>query len=151
MIKDNVLVIDCFRKIFTDKSTISQAVIDGKSICYFLEDKDRGLTSDMSADQIKELKVYGETAIPYGVYEIQITYSPRFKKELPVLINVPGYEGIRIHTGNKADDSHGCLLPCMTISLDYGAQSTIAYNKVFGIIKEALNAGKKVFINIQKV
>lgn len=150
MIKDNVLVIDCFRKIFTEQSTISQAVIDGKSICYFLEDKDRGLTSDMSLDQIKELKVYGETAIPYGVYEIQITYSQKFKKELPVLLNVPGYEGIRIHTGNKSEHSHGCLLPGNVVSLDYVGESTIAFNKLLGIIKEALNAGKKVFINIQK-
>lgn len=58
---------------------------------------------DTLEDAIRKEKIYAETAIPFGKYEVTITYSPRFKKNLPLLLNVPGFEGVRIHSGNNAD------------------------------------------------
>lgn len=71
--------------------------------------------SDVLEDKVRELnkledKVYGKTAIPEGVYQVKLTFSPKFKKILPEILNVPFFSGIRIHSGNTADDSEGCLL-----------------------------------------
>jgi hypothetical protein len=145
-----IIVFDLKRKIFTDKSTIGQVTLEDKPICYVLEDKDRGLDASMGLDEITKLKVYGETCIPYGTYEVVITYSQRFKKDLPLLLNVPGYMGIRIHAGNTPEHSHGCLLPGSSITLDYVSGSMIAFSKWFGLIQDALLSNKKVFIKITK-
>jgi len=80
--------------------TIGELLIDGKHECHTLEDVVR-------ADGVK---VYGETAIPPGVYSVDITYSPRFKRDLPLLIGVQNFIGIRIHPGNTASDTEGCIL-----------------------------------------
>lgn len=58
-----------------------------------------------------EKKIWGESAIPYGIYKVVVTYSPAFKKRLPLLLDVPHFEGIRIHAGNTLKDTAGCLLP----------------------------------------
>lgn len=55
-------------------------------------------------------KVYGQTAIPVGLYKVRLSWSPRFGRILPELLDVPGFVGIRIHGGNRADDTHGCIL-----------------------------------------
>lgn len=136
------------RKVFTEKTTISEVFVDGIRECFFLEDKDRGLIQSMNLEEIKKLKVYGETAIPKGRYEIVISYSERFKKKLPLLLNVPGYEGIRIHTGNYAEHTHGCLLPGKIASKDSVSESTVAFNALFEKIDKALNT-EKVFITIK--
>lgn len=138
------------RDTFTDKSTTGKLYIDGIFQCYVLEDKDRGLNDSMSLNEINDRKVYGETCIPYGKYEIKITMSGRFKRDLPILLNVKGYEGIRIHTGNTDADTHGCLLPCSSVSKDKGIGSTIAFNQLFEKIKSELKSSKRVFINITK-
>lgn len=138
------------RETFTDKSTIGSLFIDGVFECFILEDKDRGLDSKMTLTQINNLKVYGETAIAYGKYEVIVTMSNRFKKELPLLLDTIGYTGIRIHVGNTDLDSHGCLLPCTSKSKDRGIGSTLAFNKLFEKIKSAKKAGQKIFITITK-
>lgn len=99
------------RKYFNEHSTVGELYIDGKFFCHILEDQDRGLDSGMSLEQLKSMKVKGQTAIPTGCYEIKITYSPRFKVNMPLLLDVPAYSGIRMHVGNDDGDTEGCLLP----------------------------------------
>lgn len=100
-------------------------------------------------DQERDQKIYGETAIPMGKYEVVINYSTRFKKDLPLLLNVPGYTGIRIHSGNKADDTEGCLL----IGNDSNGKdawlgnSRAAMDIFMPLLKNALKRGK-VWITI---
>lgn len=90
--------------------TVGKVIIDGKRFCESMEDKDRGLTQDMSEEEIKRVKVYGETAIPAGVYTVKMTYSQKYKRKMPEVLGVPGFSGIRIHSGNTAKDSLGCIL-----------------------------------------
>lgn len=103
----NILV-DRFYK--GSKYTVGKLYIDNKYICDTMEDKDRGLTQDMPLTEIKKKKVYSQTAIPTGTYKVVVNNSPKFKRNLPRLLNVPGYEGILIHRGNTHVDSAGCIL-----------------------------------------
>ena len=111
------------RKYKLDTYSIGKLYINGRYFCDTCEDKDRNLYSWMPLDEIKRVKVYGETAIPYGTYDVTITYSPKFKKALPSINKVPGYEGIRIHSGNTAKDSLGCIL--------------VGFNKAKGMVLES--------------
>lgn len=90
--------------------TVGRVLVDDERFSESMEDKDRGLTQDMSEEEIKRVKVYGETAIPTGVYTVKMTYSPKYKRMMPEVLNVPGFSGIRIHSGNTAKDSLGCIL-----------------------------------------
>lgn len=136
------------REIFTDESTIGSLTIDGKFECYILEDKDRGINNTLTLEQIMRVKVYGKTCIPYGRYEIDWTMSARFKKMMPILLNVVGWSGIRIHSGNSEVDSLGCLL-CGTRKLSNRiTESTIATNKLYAKIESAKKQGQRIFITI---
>lgn len=91
--------------------TIGRMEINGRYFCDTLEDTDRGLSEEMSEDEIAALKVKGATAIPTGTYRIDMqTRSPRFGRVLPRLVSVKGYAGVLIHSGNKAADTEGCIL-----------------------------------------
>lgn len=90
------------RETFTPKSTIGKLYIGGRFFCYTLEDVDRDKNKDGDLNDAGEQKVYGETAIPKGTYKVTLTMSNRFKVVMPLLSNVAGFEGIRIHTGNYA-------------------------------------------------
>ena len=90
-----------------DCYTMGRLAIDGVAFCDTLEPTDRHLEA---ATMRPEQKVFGQTAIPTGTYPVVLTYSPRFKCTLPLLKNVPHFEGIRIHTGNSATDTAGCIL-----------------------------------------
>lgn len=143
------------REVFTDKSTTGSLFVNNIFECYTMEDKDRGLSQDMPIDQIKAKKVYGQTCIPYGRYKVVVTKSNRFslaaKRDvyLPLLLNVPGYEGIRIHTGNTAIDTHGCLLPGKQRLADKVLFSTDAFKQLNDKINQALKTGE-VWITITK-
>lgn len=91
--------------------TIGRMSLYGEYFCDTLEDTDRGLDATMSVDEILAKKIKAQTAIPTGKYDVILTFSPRFKRVLPLLLSVKGYEGIRIHAGNTAEkDTEGCLL-----------------------------------------
>jgi len=91
--------------------TIGRMEINGRYFCDTLEDTDRGLSKEMSEDEIAVLKVKGATAIPTGTYRIDMqTRSPRFGRVLPRLVSVKGYAGVLIHSGNTAADTEGCIL-----------------------------------------
>ena len=91
------------RYLFTNDYTMGLLFIDGLFFCDTIEDKFRG-------NDLSKTKVYGETCIPYGVYDVKITYSPKYKKNMPQILDVPYFEGIRIHSGNSAKDSNGCVI-----------------------------------------
>lgn len=85
---------------YNDKTTIGRLYINNEFFCYTLEDKVRP----------KGVKVYGETAIPSGKYKVIVSYSPKFKKLLPEILNVPMFSGIRMHGGNSSINSSGCVI-----------------------------------------
>ncbi len=93
-----------------ESSTISTITVDGMAHQFCLEDTDRALSSSMKLASIQKIKVPGKTAIPTGRYLVVINYSTRFKRLLPILLDVPGFAGIRIHPGNRHVDTEGCLL-----------------------------------------
>ena len=138
------------RKYRCSNYCIDKLYINNEYFSDALEDSDRGLTDTMSLEEIKKIKIKGNTCIPYGTYNITITYSPRFKKNLPLLNNVKGFDGIRIHSGNKPQDTEGCLLPGFNKVKGQVIDSRVTTNKLIAQIQQALNKGEKVTITITK-
>jgi hypothetical protein len=103
----------------TDNSTIGELLIDGVWECFTLEDTER------------PVKIKGETAIQKGTYKVIINQSNRFKRLLPLLIDVPNFEGVRIHSGNSNHDTEGCILVGQTRNKNYIGQSRKAFDKLF--------------------
>ncbi len=119
-----------------DNYTIGRLYVDGAPECWVCE------------DTVREpgVKVHGKTAIPYGRYEIYITMSARFKRMLPLLIKVPMFEGIRIHPGNTALDTEGCLLPGRVRLPNGVGESRLAFDALYGKLNTV--AMRKGAINI---
>ena len=119
------------------KYTIGKLYINGEYFCDTIEDTDRGLTQTMTDAQIKSKKVHGQTAIPTGTYKVIISYSNKFKRQMPLLLNVPGFLGIRIHSGNTEKDTEGCLIVGKNKVVGKVIESKDTYNKLFSILCEA--------------
>ena len=133
-----------------DGYTISRLYVNGKLFgCNTLEDTDRELNKEMDLDEIKDKKVYGHTAIQSGSYECVYTYSNRFKKMLPLLLNVKGFEGIRIHSGNSVKDTEGCILVGLNLKKGMVLNSREWTNKLIQTMKTAWDKKEKVTIVIQ--
>jgi hypothetical protein len=98
------------RDLLNDSYTLGKLSIDGKDFCFTVEDKVRDINNDGDLDDKGETKVYGETAIPKGKYKVILSMSNRFKVLMPEILNVKGFEGIRIHAGNTSIDTHGCII-----------------------------------------
>lgn len=121
--------------------------IDGIYQCDVIEDTDRGLTNEISITEIQSKKVYGETAIPKGTYQITLdVVSPKFKDrswatfcegKLPRLLDVPGFEGVLIHTGNEASNSLGCLLVGQKTKDGWVSNSTQTFKDLYYKLKQA--------------
>lgn len=109
----------------TTKSTPGQLYVDGVFECYTLE------------DVVRPNKIYGQTAIPAGTYKVIINMSNRFKRLLPLLLDVPNYEGVRIHPGNTDKDTDGCILPGVTRSVDFVGNSRVAFDALFAKMQKA--------------
>lgn len=121
--------------------------INGIYQCDVIEDTDRGLTNEMSITEIQSKKVYGETAIPKGTYQITLdVVSPKFKDrswatfcegKLPRLLDVPGFEGVLIHVGNEASNSLGCLLVGQKTKDGWVSNSTQTFKDLYYKLKQA--------------
>lgn len=98
------------RRFFAPKYTIGTFFIDNVRYSDTLEDTNRDLNKDGKLSGEGEQKLYGLTAIPYGTYKVQLSYSPKFRRVLPEIIDVPHFVGIRIHAGNFPTDTDGCIL-----------------------------------------
>ena len=142
------MIIDLCRKYRKSGYTIGILSIDGLTICNTLEDTDRGLTDKMSSSEIAAIKLNGKTAIPTGTYKIIMSYSPRFKKEMPLLCAVKGFEGIRIHSGNTAADTEGCILCGRNTEVGKVTDSKFWTGTVYNYIKNGLAEKSGVKIKI---
>ena len=91
--------------------TIGTLFMDGEYLCETVEDKVRDYNKDGDLLDAGETKIFGETAIPYDIYVVDLTMSPKFQRLLPILIDVRHFTYIRIHKGVHAGHSHGCILP----------------------------------------
>lgn len=147
------------RKWKKEAYTIGKMYINGAYVCDTLEDKDRGLTSNMSVAQICGVKVHGETAIPTGRYLVDMkTVSPRFggraqyqfcKGRLPRLCNTVGFQGVLIHIGNTAKDTEGCILVGENKAVGQVLNSTATFRKLYPILKAADERGEQIWITIE--
>jgi hypothetical protein len=125
------------RRTFTNTSTIGHLFIDGEFECFTLEDVVR-----------RGPKVPKATAIPAGEYRVIVNRSPRLKQRLPLLLDVPEFEGVRIHAGNHASDTDGCILVGASVSTDAIGQSRLALRRLVSKIEAAIEAGDTVHIRI---
>lgn len=142
-----------------DMYTIGILYVDGIRFCETLEDKDRGLKQTDPLSTIQRKKVYGETAIPTGIYTVQMNIiSPKYagiswyqktcRGRMPRLENVPGFEGILIHPGNTALDSYGCLLVGRNTVKGQVTQSRDTFEKLYKKMRAASDRGEKITIEI---
>lgn len=139
--------------------TIGKLFINGIYECDTLEDTDRGLTSQMSLEEIKAKKVYGVTAIPTGTYNINMTtVSPKFKDRtwakpykgmLPRLENVKGYEGVLIHVGNDQEATSGCILVGENRIKGKVINSTACFYALMTILLKAQSVGESIELTIE--
>lgn len=120
--------------------TLGKLSIDGAFSCYTVEDVVRP----------EGEKIHGRTAIPSGRYRVVITHSPRFNRNLPLLLDVPNFEGIRIHAGNTAADTEGCILPGFKRTANGVAESRLAFEALYSRIAKALDAGAEVWMEVRQ-
>jgi Family of unknown function (DUF5675) len=124
-----------------EKCTHGKLYVNGVFECFTLEDVDRKL------EQGGE-KIYGRTAIPRGSYKVIINFSQRFKRDLPLVLNVPGFTGIRIHAGNTAEDTEGCVLVGSSRGDQRVNNSRVAFNKLFDQLDEAYAANESITLEV---
>lgn len=85
-------------------------------------------------DEIRTVKIPNETAIPFGKYIIIIDNSVRFGREMPRLLNVPNFEGVRIHPGNFIEDTDGCILVGAGRTVNSVTNSRVIFDKLFSLM-----------------
>ena len=135
------MLITVQRKHFSEVATIGDMLIDGKFLCNTLEDKVRD----------NGQKIAGKTAIPYGRYEVVTSMSNRFGKLLPLLLEVPNFSGVRIHSGNTSNDTEGCILVGTWDgkNSNFIGNSRATFDDFMPMLIQAFKTGK-VFIEITK-
>ncbi|GAB2861460.1 hypothetical protein GCM10027277_32670 [Pseudoduganella ginsengisoli] len=128
--------LDLQRTTLSGNSTIGTLSVNGQFECFTLE------------DAVRPEKIPGVTAIPAGDYEIVITYSEHFQRMLPLLLNVPDFEGVRIHTGNRPEDTQGCILVGQQQDTDRIASSKPAFDRLFVQLEAAVRSKEKILLHI---
>ena len=129
--------LEVVRKNFTEHSTIGDLLIDGIFFSFTLE------------DTVREVKIPKETAIPYGTYQVITNHSDRFGKIMPLILNVEGFKGVRIHNGSYAGDTEGCILIGYKKAENMIYESKKAFKDFMPILQNGLEAGM-VTITISK-
>jgi hypothetical protein len=124
------------RKWHAHGTTIGELFLDGKWQCYTLE------------DEVREHKIYGETAIPAGTYKVVLSQSKRFRRQLPELLNVPEFTGIRIHPGNTKEDTEGCILVGNTRGVASVGDSRAAFGTLMEKLRVAVSANETITIEV---
>lgn len=134
------------------KYTIGRIFIDGELYGNTLEDTDRGLTQSTPLSDIKKIKVYSQTAIPIGTYEVTLNViSPKFSQKqfykdnanggrLPRLLNVPGFDGILIHVGDGVrgpELTAGCILVGLNTIVGGLTNGQETFKKIYKKLKSA--------------
>jgi hypothetical protein len=127
-----------------DGATLGSLYVDGMFFCFTLEDPVR----EVKGQPVSQWKIQNDTAIPVGTYDVTVTPSVRFRKDMPLVNNVPGYTGVRIHSGNTSADTDGCLLLGFAKTLNTVLRSLDAFNALFPKIQAALAAGQKVSLTV---
>ena len=131
------------RDIHSDTFTLGRLSVNGEEKYFTVEDKDRGLENG-------GVKVKAQTAIPKGIYKVDITMSPKYKKKMPVLLNVPQFTGIRIHSGNDKDDTEGCIIIGMSRNEKTGwvSESRKAIAELYELLFDAYEKNEPITIEI---
>jgi hypothetical protein len=129
------------RDVFTENSTTSKLFVENEFECFVLEDQDRKLEAGGK-------KVYGRTAIPRGRYKIELDWSPKYGRDMPHVLDVPQFEGIRIHTGNKSEDTEGCLIVGQERVDNYVRNSKLAFDALLQKLNLAWANKEEVWLTI---
>lgn len=129
--------------------TIGHLSVNNQYFCDTLEDRDRGLTSAMSRLDIAKIKVKSQTAIPTGRYRVIFTYSPKFRRKMPLLLDVPGFDAIRFHYGNTAADSEGCILVGENKRKGMVLNSRKTFERLNDIMAKADTRGEALWVTIK--
>ena len=123
----------------TPEYTIGRLYIDEKFFCHTLE------------DAVREQKIVGKTAIPAGTYQVIVNRLPKFKRDLPLLLDVPNFEGIRIHRGNTAKDTSGCILVGENKVKGKVINSTKYETLLTAILKREMQSGSNISITVGNI
>lgn len=135
------------RREFGPEATIGDLDVNGVPFCVTLEDTVRPDPNPTTPQN--EAKVYGKTAIPAGRYKVDITWSPKFGKMMLAILEVPGYTGIRIHSGNDPEDTLGCVLVGHTVDGPTRIHGgSVVLPRLFAQVREALDRGEGVWIEV---
>ena len=125
-------------------ATVGTLSVDGIPLCFTLED----VVREVPGQPVASWKVYGQTAIPVGTYAVVINRSTHFNCDMPQLLSVPGYEGVRIHPGNSAGDTEGCILVGYVEGDHTIGRSRDAFNALFDKMKSAIYRQDKITLTI---
>ena len=148
------------RKYKNETYTIGNLYVAGEWFCNSMEDKDRGLKSSMSLEEINKIKVYAETAIPAGRYKVTMDvvspkynrvkwYKDNFGGRMPRLENVKGFSGVLIHPGTTAVDSAGCIIVGLNKKKGNVLESRVTFTKLWKILEQARKAGKTIYLTVK--
>ena len=137
---DKVMRLNLRRFLYEEDTTLGYLMVNDKFECWTLEDK------------VRDVKIKGQTAIPIGIYRIEIRQSPHFGRLMPYLVDVPNYKDVMLHWGLKKEDTEGCPLVAGDLdspSMLKNGTSKIAFDKLFIPIQKTFDAGEDIFISVE--